>query len=80
MEEYKLPDRLPAFNYYIDESDPDILLLRLQDGALVAAFSASGATTEGIIEASKEDHWRHVSAYLARQSQGIEGQRSDQIA
>jgi hypothetical protein len=75
MEEHKLP----AFNYYIDESDPDILILRLQDGAFVAAFSASGATTEGIFEASKEDYWRRVSAYLERQSQRIEGQRPERL-
>jgi hypothetical protein len=28
------------FDYYLDESDPDILVLRRQDGAFVAAFSA----------------------------------------
>ena len=33
---------LAKFYYYIDESDPDILLLRRQDGSFVAAFSAQG--------------------------------------
>jgi hypothetical protein len=47
---------LPVFNYYIDESDPDIVVLRRQDGAFVAAFSAQGATKEGILEAAKEDY------------------------
>ena len=42
--------------YYLDESDPDILVLRRQDGTFVAAFSASGATKEGIVEAAREDY------------------------
>jgi len=46
------------FDYYLDESDPDIVLLRRQDGAFVAAFSAIGATREGIAEAAKEDYGR----------------------
>ncbi len=48
--------RLPAFNYYLDESDPDIAILRRQDGSFVAAFSTQGATKEGIVEAAKEDY------------------------
>ena len=47
---------LPKFDYHLDESDPDIVVLRCQDGAFVAAFSASGATGEGIVEAGKEDY------------------------
>jgi hypothetical protein len=46
----------PSFNYYLDESDPDIAILRRQDNAFVAAFSARGATKEGVIEAAKEDY------------------------
>jgi hypothetical protein len=46
----------PSFNYYLDESDPDIVILCRQDDSFVAAFSASGATNEGIIEAAKEDY------------------------
>ena len=34
---------LSKFDYYIDKSDPDIVILRRQDGAFVAAFSAIGA-------------------------------------
>jgi hypothetical protein len=30
--------RFPRFDYYLDESDPDILVLRRQDDAFVAAF------------------------------------------
>ena len=48
--------RLPKFDYYLDESDPDILVLRRQDGSSVAAFSAQGATREGIVEAAEEDY------------------------
>ena len=47
--------RLP-FNYMLDESDPDIVILRRQDGCFVAAFSASGATEEGIREAVIENY------------------------
>jgi PAS domain-containing protein len=49
-------EMLPKFDYYLDESDPDIVVLRRQDGAFVAAFSARGATREGIVEAAKEDY------------------------
>ena len=48
--------RLPVFVYYTDESDPDIVVLRRQDDAFVAAFSARGATRESILEAAKEDY------------------------
>ena len=33
---------LPKFDYYIDESDSDIVALRRQGGSFVAAFSARG--------------------------------------
>jgi hypothetical protein len=52
----------PKFDYYLDESDPDILLMRRQDGSFVAAFSAQGATREGIVEAAKEDYWKVLEA------------------
>ena len=52
MDEFKLP----AFSYYLDESDPDVVVLHRQDGAFVAAFSASGITKEGVVEAAKEDY------------------------
>jgi hypothetical protein len=76
MEEH----RVPKFDYYIDESDPDTVILRRQDGAFVAAFSARGATKEGIIEAAKEDYRQLVEAYAAQQGQEDteEGQASAQ--
>ena len=52
----------PKFNYYIDEWDPDIVILRRQDGGFVAAFSARGATREGIEEAAKEDYGKLIEA------------------
>ena len=52
---------LPS-SYYLDESDPDILILCRQDGSFVAAFSAQGANRESIVEAAKEDY----RALLAR--------------
>jgi hypothetical protein len=53
---------LPKFDYHLDESDPDVAVLRRQDGAFVAAFSARGATREGIVEAAKEDYRRLLEA------------------
>ena len=53
---------LPKFDYYLDNSDPDIVILRRQDGSFVAAFSAIGATREGIVEAAKEDYGRLIEA------------------
>jgi hypothetical protein len=52
MEEAHL---LPKFDYHLDEADPDVVVLRCQDGAFVAAFSARGATREGITQAAKDD-------------------------
>jgi hypothetical protein len=49
---------LPKFDYYLENSDPDIVILRRQDGAFVAACSARGATREGIVEAAKENYGR----------------------
>ena len=47
---------LPKFDYHLDEHDPDVVVFRRQDGAFVAAFSAQGATREGLLEAAKEDY------------------------
>ena len=64
-------ETLPKFYYYLDESDPDIVVLRRQDGAFVAAFSARGATTEGIVEAAKEDYHKLLLGLRARQEQEL---------
>jgi hypothetical protein len=53
-----------AVGYYLDESDPDIAVLRRRDGSFVAAFSSQGARREGIIGAVRED-------YLAGGSFGV---------
>ena len=53
---------LPRFDYCFDESDPDIAVLRRQDGTFVAAFSARGATREGIVEAAMEDYQQLMEA------------------
>ncbi len=53
----------PAFYYHLDESDPDVVILRRQDGSFVAAFSARGATKEGILEAAREDR-RSLSEFM----------------
>ena len=54
---------LPAFSYFLDESDPDVVVLRRQDGSFVAAFSCRGATREGIREAAMEDYRALVEAH-----------------
>jgi hypothetical protein len=59
MDELRL---LPVFNYYIDEFDPDIVVLCRQDGAFVAAFSTHVATRECMFEAAKEDYRALVEA------------------
>ncbi len=46
----------PKFEYHLDESDPDMVVLRRQDGAFVAVFSTGGATKEGIMQAAEEDY------------------------
>jgi hypothetical protein len=56
--------KLPAFNYFLDESDPDIAVLRRQDGSFVAAFSARGVTREGIRKAAMEDYQALVEAHM----------------
>jgi hypothetical protein len=50
---------LPRY-YFIDESDPDLVVLFRQDGSFVAAFSAWGATKGAIVEAAKEDYYREL--------------------
>ena len=55
---------LPSFNYYLDESDPDVAILRRQDDSFVAAFSAQGFTRESIVQAAKEDYRQLVQSNL----------------
>jgi hypothetical protein len=64
-------EMLPKFDYYLDESDPDILVLRRQDGRFVAAFSARGVTKEGIAEAAKEDYRKLLLRLRTRQEQEL---------
>jgi hypothetical protein len=61
-------EQLPLF-YYLDESDPDIVILRRASGSFVAAFSAWGATRQSIIEAAQEDYQQ----LLARALAGVSG-------
>jgi hypothetical protein len=60
-------ERLPLF-YSLDESDPDIVILRRSSGGFVAAFSARGATEGSIIEAAQEDYQQLLARALARES------------
>jgi hypothetical protein len=67
---------LPRFDYYLDESDPDIVILCRQDDAFVAAFSARGATKESIIEAAKEDYRQLIQHLLGLPSKATKEQQS----
>jgi hypothetical protein len=64
-------EMFPKFHYYLDESDPDVVILRRQDGAFVGAFSARGATRKGILEAAKEDYRKLLLGLRARQGQEL---------
>ena len=65
---------LPKFDYYLDESDPDVLVLRRQDGTFVAAFSAQGASREGIVEAAKEDYYALLLTRVPRKGRRASGE------
>jgi hypothetical protein len=54
--------RLPP-GYYLDRSDPDVLVLRSEEGGLVARFSAMGYVAESVERVAWEDHHgqRHTS-------------------
>ena len=66
----------PSCEYQTDESDPDIVVLRRQDDAFVAAFSAGGVTKEGIVEAVREDYRELVRALWAQLGKASEEQHS----
>jgi hypothetical protein len=66
----------PKFDYYLEESDPDIAVLRRQDGSFVAAFSVRGATKEGIVDAAKEDYRELLRVHRARQREDTEKEHS----
>ena len=61
--------QFPKFDYHVDESDADIVVLRRQDGAFVAAFSARGATEESIVEAAREDYRELIRVYRERRGE-----------
>ena len=44
--------------YRLDESDPEVLVVRREDGAQVAYCSAHGATREAVEESAWEDYKR----------------------
>ncbi len=44
--------------YTLDRSDPDVLILRREDGSFVGVFTAQGVTVQGILAAVKEDRER----------------------
>jgi hypothetical protein len=69
-------EMLPKFDYYLDESDPDIVILRRQDGSFTAAFSARGATREGIVEAAKEDYRKLIESHSGSMDLREEDRRS----
>jgi hypothetical protein len=66
----------PAFDYYLNEADPDIVSLHRQDDSFVAAFSASDATRDGIGEASKDDYRELIRTNLSSLRRESEEHRS----
>ena len=50
-----LEGQLPG-HCYLEECDPEIHVLRREDGFFVATFSARGVTTEFITQAAEEDY------------------------
>jgi hypothetical protein len=52
------------------------VILRRQDGSFVAAFSARGATREGILEAAEEDYGRLVETNADPLGLGGDGERN----
>ncbi len=67
---------LPKFNYYLDDSDPDIWTLHPQDDFFVAAYSARGATKESIVEAAKEDYRQLIQDLWGLPSKATKEQQS----
>ena len=63
------------FDYHLDESDADIVVLRHQDGSFVVAYGARGIT-EGNFEAAKEDYIESLMHFLVRQGEDTEQRHS----
>ncbi len=64
-----------SFGYYLDESNPDVVILRRRSGTFVAAFSARGATREGLVEAAEDDHRALLRGHLGSPGMVTEGHR-----
>jgi hypothetical protein len=62
----------PKFDYHLDESDPDVVVLRRQDGSFVAAFSARGATEASIVDAAREDYRELIRGYWERRGEAAD--------
>ncbi len=52
---------LPA-GYAVDILDPDVSILRRDDGSMVAAFSSRGGTAESVRRTAEEDSWSRQAA------------------
>ena len=68
--------RGPSFHYYVEESDPDVMILRHQDDSFVIAFRAQGVTKEEIGEAAKENCRRLPQTFWPTQGEAAEAHRS----
>ncbi len=73
------PPSLPP-SYFLDESDPDIVVLRRSDGSFVAALSSRGATRKGIIEAAREDYRRLITRLRSGQEKAALDKISEHVA
>jgi hypothetical protein len=73
------PPSLPS-SYILDESDPDIVILRRSDGSFVSAFSARGVTTQAIIETAQEDYRRLLARRLPGEEKGALDELPEHVA
>jgi hypothetical protein len=64
---------LPA-GYAVDILDPDVLILRREDGSMVAAFSARGSTSESVRRAAEDDR-RSIQQFVTRSASDGDARR-----
>jgi hypothetical protein len=58
-------DEVPLpLGYYLDRSDPEVLILRSEEGALIARFSTRGYAAESVEREAWEDHRQRIRLTL----------------
>jgi hypothetical protein len=59
------PHWLPP-GYALDVLDPDVVILRREDGSMVGAFSSRGATPDSLRHTAEEDSLKRRAPYPGR--------------